>query len=259
MEIGLSMKNKLSPGLLPFFALGLGGIGLALRSWLYATGIDQNGLLNPRHPAQILLWLFTAGVMVLLFLSVRQLDNQVRYFQQFPRSLIAFIGSCAAACGILFTAVSLLFSHPDFFVTLTQILGILSFPALLITGYCRWKGIRTTFLLHVLTCIFFTLWMFSQYRNWSSDPQLSDFFFRLMACVSLTMTTYQRAAFEVKLGKRTTYVFWSLSAIFFCFVSLPAASQKLFYLSTGIYAFTQLVNIGNTHHKQEKAAPNQEL
>lgn len=234
------MKRTLSPALLPRLVLGLGGMGLVLQIWLFGTGIDDRGLLVSWHPAWILLVLLTAASMVLLLLQCREDKAQGTYHQNFPPSLAGFIGSIAEAVGIFLLSMTGLMDHPDMLNSATGILGILCFPALVVAGYARWKGKRPSFLLHALVCMFFALWLFCQYRGWSSDPQLQNYCFQMLAGICLMMAAYQRAAFDLNIGSRRTYRFFTLAAVFFCCLSLAAPEGKLFYLTAGAGAYTDL-------------------
>lgn len=234
------MKKVLSPTALSYLTLGLSGIGLALRAWLYGTGLDNKGLLISGHPAQLLVWLLAAAAVAILVLQCRRTQKGGRYSDNFPPSLPAFIGSCLAAVGIFFTVLTKLLDRPDLLNVITGMVGVLCFPALIVAGYNRWKGTRPSFLLHVLVCIFFALRLFCQYRVWSSNPQLQNYCFQLLACVCLMLTAYQRAAFDVNMGNRPFFLFLSLASVFFCCLSLPSGEEKLFYLTVGIWAFTNL-------------------
>ena len=234
------MKRTLSPALLPRLMLGLGGIGLVLQVWMYGTGIDDRGLLVNWHPAWILLVLLTAAAMVLLFLHCREDKAQGTYHQNFPASLAGFLGSIAEAFGIFLLSMTGLMDHPDTLNSVTGFLGVLCFPALVMAGYARWKGKRPSFLLHALVCMFFALRLFCQYRNWSSDPQLQNYCFQMLAGICLMMVAYQRAAFNLNIGSRKAYRFFSLAAVFFCCLSLMAPESKLFYLTAGVGAYTDL-------------------
>ena len=67
------MKHPFRSHILPFFTVGAGGLGFALRLWLYA-GIDEKGLLPVGHPADYLLFLLSALTIGILFLATRKLE-----------------------------------------------------------------------------------------------------------------------------------------------------------------------------------------
>ena len=69
------MKRFLKPGILPWFTLGCGGLGLVLRIWLY-SGVDHKGLLPVGHLGSALAYILTALVFGVLFLCVRQLNPE---------------------------------------------------------------------------------------------------------------------------------------------------------------------------------------
>ena len=61
------MKHPFRCRILPIFTIGAGGLGFALRLWLYA-GIDAKGLLPAGHPADYALFLLSAITVGILFL-----------------------------------------------------------------------------------------------------------------------------------------------------------------------------------------------
>jgi hypothetical protein len=234
------MKRTISPAKLPLLVLGCGALGLLLRIWLYGTGIDDRGLLVRWHPAGILLTLLAIAVPVFLILQCKNDKLKGSYRQNFPPSLPAFLGSIAEALGIFLLSMGILMDHPDMLNSITGILGILCFPALVIAGHARWKGHRPSFLFHALVSLFFALRLFSQYRSWSSDPQLQDYCFQMFAIICLMMTAYQRTAFDLKIYNRRVYRFFSLAAVFFCCLSLNSPNSRLFFLTTAIGVYTDL-------------------
>lgn len=234
------MKQTLSPARLPLLVLGLGGIGLVLGKWFYGTGVDDRDLLVLGHPAGILLALLAIAVPVFLFLTCRTDRTEGTYRQNFPASPAAFIGSVVEAVGIFILSMGDLMDRTDVFCSVTGILGVVCFPALVVCGYCRWKQMRPSFLLHGLICLFFALHLFSQYRIWSSDPQFPDYGFQMLANIGLMMAAYQRTAFDLDMGNRGLYRFYSLGAVFFCCLSLATPGAGMFQLATAAGVYTDL-------------------
>lgn len=227
-------------GRLPLLILGLGGVGLALRVWLFAAAEDGSGLLKADHPAAVLIWAVTAAALALLLWQTRHLDKKPHRGRLFPRSLPAAVGCWLVAAGIAGSSLSVLAGGSDAVGILTGVLGLLSVPALIPAGLCRMKGKRPSFLLYLLPCLYLTARLFYQYRHWSANPQLQSFCFQLLACVALALASYQRAAYEVRLGNHRAMTFWSLAAVYFCCLSLSGGSEPLFYLAAGAWALTAL-------------------
>ena len=68
------MKFDLKYNQLPLFTLLCGGLGVLLRIWLYATGLDDEGLLVTAHPAGILVLILTATVFLVAIEPVTMAD-----------------------------------------------------------------------------------------------------------------------------------------------------------------------------------------
>ena len=62
----------------------------------------------------------------------------------------------------------------------------------------------------------------------------------MLANICLLMATYQRAAFDLNIGSRRMFRFFTLAAVFFCCLSLASPDAKLFFLTAGIGAYTDL-------------------
>lgn len=248
------MKKNLNPTALPPLILGLGGLGLSLRAWLYGTGLDASNLLIKGHPAGMLLWPVCLIALGLLAWQCRNFTGQAKHSVLFPKSLPAAIGCWAAAVGILITALGDLMEHRDLLHILCSIMGLVSFPALIYAGYCRMKDLRPSFLLHTAVCIFFALRLACMGRDWSSEPQIQDFLFQLLAHVSLMLSAFYRACFDQNIGKRPTFVFFNLLAVFSCCLAIPASGLSLLYLTTGFWIYTNLCTLSPLP-KAQKAPP----
>lgn len=237
------MKKTTQSELLPYLTVGLSGLGIILRLWLYTTGLDDKGFLKTGHPAWILLWVLSFVTAAVLFWLTRPVKGQGRYVDNFPASWLGAAGCCAAAAGIFLTALGDLMDGADAIAIATGVLGVLCVPALIFVAYSRWRGMRSSFLLYVLLCVFFAARLISQYRMWSADPQLADYCFQLLACAGLMLTTYQRATFDLRMGRRRSYAFLCLLTVYFCCLSIPYCEQKLFYITAAVWLFTNLCSL----------------
>jgi len=234
------MKNFLKPANLPWFVLAAGAIGIALRFWLLATGIDNKGLLVPGHPAGILLWLLTAVVAAIVIPSCLPLVQANKYSFNFPAAPAGAVGEGALALGILAAAILSLQNFSDPLSAATAIIGFLSVPPLILCALCRWNGMRPRFFLHGIVCIFWILRLVSQYRIWSPEPQLQNYIFQLFANVFMLLSCYQRTAFDAGLGNRRVHAIFHLLAAFFCCLSMIDSRDWFLYGTCGLWAITDL-------------------
>lgn len=234
------MKLTVKPSVLKYLVLGAGVLGFGLRALLYATGLDEQGLLARNHPASVLVTVLTAVVLAGVFWLTRELEGPEAYPDSFPASPMGCAGSIAAAAGILIATIAEMGTSPDYVMLLGRVLGFAAAASLVAIGVSRLMGTKPFFLLHVVLCLYFALRMVNQYRSWSSDPQLQDYCFQLLACVGLMLSSYQHAAFGADIGRHKGLWRLSLVTVFLCLVSAAGPENRLFFLTAGIWMFTDL-------------------
>ena len=234
------MKIDLKVNQLPLFTLLCGGIGALLRVWLYATGLDEEGLLASAHPAGILVLILSALTVGFLLWFLRHFNTHGKYTHQFPSSVFGAVGSFAGAAGLLLTAMVGLVRHETSFALIAGILGVAAAAAMAFTGLCRLKALRPSFLFHMIICLFFVLQLISQYQSWSADPQLHDYCFQLLATVCAMLFAYHRAALDLKSGSRRPLVVTGLLGTYFNCLSLVATDHTLFYAGLTAWMVTNL-------------------
>lgn len=227
---------------LPIYVLCAGGIGLLLRLWLL-SGTDEKGLLTASPLGQVLLALLALTVPALLFYLTRSLSEARKYSFNFPASLPAAIGTGLAALSIGIRSIIDLSISADAIDVLCGLLGIISATGLSFAAWCRYLGKRPNFLFHITVSIYLMFLLICQYRKWSSDPQLLDYCFQILATICLMLTAYYRAAFDNGSGDRGSYAFFALCTLFFCCLSLVNWGDILFYLGIAAWMFTDLCNL----------------
>ena len=231
------MKNPLKPKFLPWFTLGAGGAGLALRIWLFSA-TDEKGLLPASHPAIMLTFVLTAIILAVLALGVRPLIPISRYSRLFPASVLRTAGCAAGAAGILCAVISET-NFGDLITVLSLILGILGAVCLLYMGYCRFKGLHPSYLFPAAVTAYLMLHAVSQVRTWGSETQLAVYFFPLLASIFLMLTAYYQTVLAVKKGSRRWFVFCSQAALFFCCLSFNS-DNKLFYIGMALWTLADI-------------------
>lgn len=246
------MKFSVKSTNLQYLALGAGGIGLVLRAMLYLVAADPNGLLTRNHFLGISLWLLTAVALTGLYLLSRTIKGPESYQDCYHPSLTGSIGALAAAAALIITSASYP-ANGDRLAIICNLTGYLCAASLVVMALCRLTGSSSSFLLPATLCLHFALRMICQYRGWSSDPQLQNYCFQLLACVSLMLTAYHHAAFGAEMGNHKQLWFFSLISVFFCALSLAGPDQQLLYLGTGLWAFTNLTNL--TPRKRRRPHP----
>lgn len=235
------MKKYLIPKILPLAMLCTGALGALLRAWLYTSGVDKKGLLITAHPANILTWILTAAVFILVSITCRPLKEANKFRFNFPASITSAAGCAAAALGVLVDA----FGHfgGDALQNTTGFLGVFSTAALLFIGFCRLKGRYPSVLFNGLICLYLMMTLVGLYRTWSASPQLQSYVFSLMGCVFVMLGCYHDAAFAAHAGSRQKHTFYHMMSVFFCLVSLPHNENHLFYLALAAWMLTGHCNL----------------
>lgn len=227
---------------LPWYVLGAGGIGLLLRLWLLSS-TDEKGFLVANPTAQTLLWVLAITVPTALFFLTRELGEGKKYSFNFPASMTGAIGTGAAAGAISIHSIVGLFTSTAAVDTVCAVLGIISGLALGLAAWCRYLGRRPNFLLHVMVTIHIMFRLICQYRQWSSDPQILDYSFQIIATIFLMLAAYHRGCFDNDMGDRRNYAFFALSTLFFCCLSLVRWADSLYYLCIGAWMITDLCSL----------------
>lgn len=229
--------SQLTPKI-KYLTLSAGLLALLLQALLYATGVDEKGLLTAGHPAGVAIWVLTAVMAAVLFFTTRSIQGPTEYRECFPASAGGAIGAFLAALGTLITAVRDLTNHG----IANTLIGLVSCAALIVIGWCRLTERKPHFLLHALVSVCFALRLMALYQTWSFEPQLHDYCFKLFACIGLAMTGYQLAVFD--LGKGSHWKLWlvALASVFLCCLSLRGG-DAMFFLTGGCFAFTSLTNL----------------
>lgn len=236
------MKQLLNHKNLPALTVIAGAVGLLLRTW-QLNAVTDKGFIIRGHISGILLYVLSAAVIAALVCATRPLLQANKYTFNFPASVAGGIGALVAAFAFGLTAVIEFSLATDVLTTLSAFFGILAAISLVFVSHCRWKGLHPSTLFHVAICGYMMLRLICMYRLWSSDPQLEDYCFQLLAIVCLMLSAYHRATFDANFGRRHSYVFFNLSGVYFCCLSLAGPDSILFFLGGGAWLITDLCNL----------------
>lgn len=220
--------------------LAVAAIGILLRFWHLGAGVDENGLYPANHIAWTLLLILSAALLVALFLIAGFSGKSRSYSANFSRSPSGAVGFALAGCAMLLASTGYLLGEQLALYTLTAIVGLLSAAALILGGWCRWKGKTPHFLVFALPCAFLALQLFCMGHIWGDEPELHRYLLAFFANIMCALATYQLWAFSVNLGNRSKSLLCSLLAIYLCLVAVPGSGDGVFYLSMAIWLFTNL-------------------
>lgn len=232
------MKKRNSSLLLHLVPLILGVLGFCLRLWLYGTGVDEKGLLITSHPANALVLAVLAVGLAFSGLFAMQLPGR-KQSKPFPPSEVGGIGCFVAAAGIVIGNILELKDSRELFTILSFAIGLLAAGCFVLVGLGRRKGQHSSLLSCCITCAYFMIHLVCQYRLWSSEPQLQEYIFPLLASVMLMLCCYYRAQLDIRGKGLGWYVFCNRAALVCCLCALNTGSWA-FYLSMAIWTVADL-------------------
>ena len=235
------MKSSPKPSLLISLALAAGGLGLLLRTVLYATGVDHKGLLVSGHWAGTGLCILSVVTLAALLILTRTIQGPKEYAGAYPVSFPAALGSILAGSALALNALTLIQQRP----MVATVLGCAAAVGLVPAALGRMTGKKVHCVIYALVCATLALEMILRYRSWNADPQVLDYVFHLGSLLTLMLAAYQQAAFAVGMGRHKNLWFFSLSAVYLCMVSL---SDGWLLAGCGAWALTNLTAIG---HREE--------
>ena len=229
------MKHPFRSHILPLFTMGAGGLGLALRLWLYA-GTDEKGLLPTGHIADYGLFLLSALTVGILYLATRELIPR-RVNKQFLR-ISGTIAYALAGCCLILTAVLKLSGSMVRLAQFAVGAALAGGLILLLMAVMRFFRKRPPYWVSAIITVVLMLNTVAQCQVWGAEPQLQEYFFPLLASIFLILSAYEKTKFAAKRGNAKTLAFFSQCALFFCCISLNT-SHWLLYFGMMLWAAVQ--------------------
>lgn len=220
------MKHPFRSDILPFFTMSAGGLGLALRIWLFSA-IDEKGLLPIGHIADYGLYILTALTLGILFLAAREL-NPRRINKQFFR-LFGAISCLIGGVGLVVTAALDLSRSTARLATMAMVACAIGALAMFLMAVLRFFRKKPPYWLLAIVTMALMLATVSQCQVWGSVPQLQAYFFPLLASVFLILSAYHATMLAAGRGKPQLLVFFSQGALFLCCLSLNTAQWPLYF------------------------------
>ena len=243
------MKNKL----LPLIVLIVGAFSSALRWLLYVLTTDVKNLIPVGNPLELILWIFTAGVAIMIPAAILPLRKIEYDPSRFRPNLLAALGSLAAAVGIGMTVLQGQANATGTLGLVWKSLGFASAAALAVVSYCRIRGQEPFFGMHTLVCIFFAVHLVTSYRGWSSNPQLMDYVFSLFGSLGMMLFAFYHSCLEADMAKLRLLPLTGLLTAYCCLVALSGSDHFPLYLGGALWTLTNLCRLYTENESQEAA------
>jgi len=219
------MKHPFRCNILPYFTMGAGGLGLALRLWLFSA-TDEKGLLPAGHAADYALYILTALTLGILFLATRELKPR-RISKAFFR-LSGTIAHLLGGLGLIIYAVHILVTGTARLGLVAVVVSIIGSLVMFFMAVLRFSRKRIPYWMLAILTVVLMLDSVAQCQVWGSMPQLQTFFFPLLASVFLILSGYHATVFAAKRTNPRTLAFFSQGALFLCCLSLNCAQWALY-------------------------------
>jgi len=230
------MKYPFRSHILPRFTIGAGILGLLLRLWLFSAE-DDKGLLPTSHFAGVTLYILSAFVLLVLFLSTRKLTPR-RVSRQFVRLSTTY--SCLlGGLGLALNAAFQLSSSEvrlAWLATAASLAGTLVMVVMAILCFTRK---RIPYIFPAFISVVMALEAIAQCQAWGAEPQVQIYFFPLLASVFLILTAYCNTLMTARQPIAKRLAFFSQGALYFCILSLNS-SQWMLYLGMLFWAASQI-------------------
>jgi len=244
------MKQLSKPPVLSTICCIAGMLCLFFRQWLLGSALDADGLLIIWHPINILIWVLTALVGIVLLVLFFTWDKQLVY--QFPFTPLSGTATLFMAVGYAVAAYPLLFDPTYYLDMVTGIFALLAILCTLLIALGQFLKLRMHPLLYCPGVLFFMLYLLASYPLWSGEPQPQFFFFQMMACVFLLLSVFTRAEMAAGRIAGRNYTIFSRAAIFLCIAAIPHSDRALLY---AIFAVGLLLDGCRTVKRQPKNPP----
>ena len=252
------MNYTVKPAILKIFTLAAALLGYLLRYLLYATAIDQKGLIIRGHWATWALVSLTILFFAGLLLMAQNPKREPNYRDCFNPSIWRSLGALAAAGAIMLHSYRYDIFASGLLDRVTGILGMVAGLGLLIVGICHVLGRKPNFLFPVVASFYFALRLIDLYRGWSSNPQLMDYVFYLGAFICMMLSSYFLAQFHVDTRHHRSLWVASMAAVYLSVVAIPNSGDMSLLAPCAFWAFTCPPVMRRKFRRQQPVVPTDE-
>ncbi|MDO4845735.1 MAG: hypothetical protein Q3977_03895 [Oscillospiraceae bacterium] len=195
--------------------VGMTGVGFVLRRLQLSGGFDANGL--PLPGSGILLGVYSAIVAALAVWYCLHLAERPAYTEAFRFAMPTAAVSVAGA-GLIFAGCVTAFLAGGYGMTLEKIaalLGALAAVCLVASQASQRREAAPSPLVGMLPVVFYIVRLVGDFKNWSTDPIILDYWVKLFAMLAILLAAYYLAGFCFDRGKRRASALFCLLAVYF--------------------------------------------
>ena len=87
-------------------------------------------------------------------------------------------------------------------------------------GLCRARGRVPGLLAGCVVVAWLVARIIGDFKSWSTDPAVLDYCFQLFGLLCAMLGLFHASGFSADRGKRRITLFWSMTGVFFCAISL---------------------------------------
>ena len=211
----------------------LTAIGFALRRLQLAIGYDADGL--PLPGAGVLLGVYSAAVAVLVFLYCRKLKGRAGFQEAFSFSVPAAVASGVGAGLILIgSAIAFFASGAGFSLEkAAALLGAVAVLSIAAQQNALYKNEPLQPMIGMLPIIFYLIRLIGDFKAWSTDPIILDYWVKLFAMLSILLAAYYLGGFGLGKGKRDLAACFCVLAVVFSVLCLADGGAEFSLIAGG--------------------------
>ena len=237
-------------------------LGCMMRYYQLHTIFDETGLPISGSPVTWMLN-FLSGLMVvegiLVGWSLPRCRLEKRIYGR--KQILSFLagmaaGLCLAIGGIVEIAAILNGGAAGYELAL-YILQMLAGCCMLISTWRNWSGSASYPVLHAVICLWMVMVLLLNFKNWSMDPTILDYCFRLFALICGMCATYHIGTFGFDQGGRRVTTFWCMAGCYFMPVSAVGESLgwELMAIGMTLWLFCNVWQILDEPLRARKSLP----
>ena len=177
--------------------------------------------------------LLVAAFVLCMILLLRPLEQRASWQNIFSTAPMANIFMLTAALGLLIgnlfllasksSSVSVAVNAPQviaIFNTVQAPLGLAAAACVATFAITCLFGKKPSALLFMIASLYTVVRLILQFQSWNTDPSVAVYCYQLLAAICTMLGIFQLAGFSFDKGKRRITLFWCLSAVFFCGISV---------------------------------------